>query len=278
MGEHLVHIALLDDPAAVDDGHAVADLANDRHLVRNDHHGDAQPAIDVLKQREYRLRGHRVERAGGLVAQKHLGIGGQRPGNGHALLLAAGQLRRIGVRLVGQPDDLQQLLDALVGLGLGHAGDLQRIADVARDGLLHQQVELLKDHAHALAHGAQVLLVHRQNVLSVDEDAALGRRVQAVDAADQRGLARAAHADDAVNIALAYGQTHVVQRRDGGSAASIYFLEVFYADHGIVRHSFHFLNRIEEPVLLIAEYYTMLVCYTYEQRGYFCANSAYTAF
>ena len=95
----------------------VADLFHHRHLVGDDHHGDAQPLVDVLDQLQDVLGGLGVQGGGGLVAQQDLGVGGQGPGDGDALLLAAGELGRVGVRLVGQADDLQQLLGPLVGLG-----------------------------------------------------------------------------------------------------------------------------------------------------------------
>ena len=51
-------------------------------------------------------------------------------------------------------------------------------------------------------------------VFAVDEYLAVGGRVQAVDAADERGLARAAHADDAVDLALFDLQTHAAEGHD----------------------------------------------------------------
>ena len=122
--------------AAVEYGHARADLANDGHFVGDDHHGDAQALVDVLEQGEDGLGGHGVEGAGGLVAQKHFRVAGQGAGDGHALLLAAGELSGIGVRLVLKADDLEKLHDSLVGLCLRNPGDLQRIAHVARHRLL----------------------------------------------------------------------------------------------------------------------------------------------
>ena len=50
----------------------------------------------------------RVERRCRLVEQHHLGPHGEGAGDRHALLLPAGKLRRIGVRLVGQMDARQQ--------------------------------------------------------------------------------------------------------------------------------------------------------------------------
>jgi hypothetical protein len=46
----------------------------------------------------------RVQRAGRFVEEHHLRLHGQGAGDGHALLLSAGKLRRISVRLVFQAD------------------------------------------------------------------------------------------------------------------------------------------------------------------------------
>ncbi|MNJ82323.1 hypothetical protein D3C77_816420 [compost metagenome] len=49
----------------------------------------------------------------------------QRPGNAHALLLPAGQLRRVHVVLFLQADQLQQFAHLALAFCLGHAGHLQ---------------------------------------------------------------------------------------------------------------------------------------------------------
>ena len=56
-----------------------------------------------------------VEGAGGLVEEHDLRVHAQGPDDGHTLLLAAGELLRIVVGLVLQPDAGQELH----GLGLG---------------------------------------------------------------------------------------------------------------------------------------------------------------
>ena len=50
-----------------------------------------------------------VERRGGLVEQHQLRLHRQRAGDRHALLLAARELRRVGVELVGEADAVEQL-------------------------------------------------------------------------------------------------------------------------------------------------------------------------
>ena len=51
----------------------------------------------------------RVERGERLVEQHHGRLDGQRPGQRHPLLLAAGQLVRVALAEAGQADRLQQL-------------------------------------------------------------------------------------------------------------------------------------------------------------------------
>jgi hypothetical protein len=50
-----------------------------------------------------------VEGRGGLVEEHDLGVHGQRPGDRHALLLAAGELRRVLGGLIFDADPLEQL-------------------------------------------------------------------------------------------------------------------------------------------------------------------------
>ena len=53
-----------------------------------------------------------VERARRLVEEHELGLHGEGARDRDALLLAAGELRGVGVRLVGEPDAVEQLAGA----------------------------------------------------------------------------------------------------------------------------------------------------------------------
>jgi hypothetical protein len=93
--------ALLADHALVHEHHLVGDPAGEAHLVGHHQHRHAlrgELAHDV-EDVAHELR---VEGAGGLVEQHHLRVHRQRPGDGHALLLAARELRGVGVGLLGQ--------------------------------------------------------------------------------------------------------------------------------------------------------------------------------
>ncbi len=110
----------------------------------------------------------------------------QRPGNAHALLLPAGQLRRVHVVLFLQTDQLQQFAHLALAFGLGHAGHLQGQFDVLPHGLGRHQVEVLEDHADAPTQGYQVVLVEGRDVHLVDQHPTLAGLLQAVDGAQQR--------------------------------------------------------------------------------------------
>ncbi len=95
--EDPVDRALLDHRPAVHHRHPVADGLHDLHLVGDHHERDPPLAVDVPQQVEDRRGGLQVERRGGLVAEQDGRVVGQRPGDAHPLLLAAGELRRVGV-------------------------------------------------------------------------------------------------------------------------------------------------------------------------------------
>jgi hypothetical protein len=96
-------------------------------------------------------RGFGVQRRSGLVAEQHLGVAGQRPGNAHALFLPTGNLCRIAIGQMIQAHQLQQRRHALVDLVLGNTGQLQRQGHVVIHGARRQQVEVLEHHADVAA-------------------------------------------------------------------------------------------------------------------------------
>src|SRR6185312_10459811 len=71
-------------------------------LVRHHHNGDSLLPVQALENGHDFDAGPRIERAGGLIRQYDLRIVDQRPRNGDALLLAAGELIRMVIRAVGQ--------------------------------------------------------------------------------------------------------------------------------------------------------------------------------
>ena len=105
--------ALFHDFAVVEDRNVIADLLHHAHLVCDDDDGDAKLFVDVADQLEDLARRLGVERARGLVAEQNFGVRGEGAGDGHALLLSAGELRGIGLGLILEPHDVEEFQSSL---------------------------------------------------------------------------------------------------------------------------------------------------------------------
>ena len=199
--EELLRLILLYDIAAVHEQHARCNLAGKAHLVGNNDHGHA--VVGQLLHDFKHLTDHfRVKRRGRLVEQHHIRIHCQRTRDGDTLLLTAGKLRRIAVRLVRQTDTRKQLERTLVRLFIGHDLELDRCQlDILAHGQVREQVELLEHHAHTAAHQIDVRVLGG-NVLSLEDNLAAGRLLEQVQAAQKGRLARAGRADDYDLLAL----------------------------------------------------------------------------
>ena len=81
--------------------------AGDLVLV-GDHHDGAAGRGQRVEQVQHVLGAVAVQGAGGLVGQQQHRLGGDRPGDGHPLLLAAGQLGRRVAQPVAETDQLQR--------------------------------------------------------------------------------------------------------------------------------------------------------------------------
>ena len=115
-----------------------------------------------------------AERAEGLVQQQqHLRLDRERPGQGHALALAARELVRVAVLEALQVDERDQLLDALADLARP-LDATQPVRDVVVDRHVLEGGVVLEDEADVA-----VLHADAGVVLTMDHDAALvGARVR----------------------------------------------------------------------------------------------------
>ena len=171
----------------------------DREVVADHQVGEAALGAQAREQVQH-LGLHRgVERRGRLVEQQDLGLEHQRPGDGDALALAAGEL--VGVA------EAEARVEADVGQRLQHAGvaaadavDRERLGERRVDGALGVQraVGVLEHHLHPAGEGAVAPARHR---LAADADLAAGDRREAADRAQDRRLAGAGLADEAEGLA-----------------------------------------------------------------------------
>ena len=77
-------------------------------MRHHDHDGVLTP-VKIEQKRCDSVRGGAVEVAGGLVAQQEPRGPNERPRDGDALAFAAGQLARLMVDAIGQPDGFDQI-------------------------------------------------------------------------------------------------------------------------------------------------------------------------
>ena len=134
-----------------------AAFAREAHLVRDDDHRHAV-AGELLHHLEHLADHLRVERARRLVEEHQRRLHGQRARDRDALLLAAGELARVDVALVGEPDPREQP-SAARRLRLRQSAHAdRRLDDVLERGHVREEVEALEDEADLLALAGDVLL------------------------------------------------------------------------------------------------------------------------
>ena len=148
-----------------------------------------------------------VERAERLVEQQDRGPRHQRPGERHALALAAAQLMDAAAVFVAEADQLQGLDRPIAALVLRQAAHLQAVLDVLADRHMGKQGVVLEDRGAVAVRGR-----HGQHVAAGDpQRLGLARLLQARDDAQQRGLARAALPEDGQELALAGDDRDLVE-------------------------------------------------------------------
>ena len=162
--------------------------------------------------------GDRVQGGGGLVQNKDGRIFQENAGNGHPLLLAAGEhgapLAHLGLEAVGHVQDVVVDLRPLGGLhDLGLGGVRPAVADVVVDGAGKEKDILLDDPDI----GPQGVLGEGAHVLSVHQHPAPGDIVEPGDELAQGGLAAAGGAHHRHSLAGPDVEGDVLQhRRIGG--------------------------------------------------------------
>ena len=196
----LLDLALAHDRDAVAHGERL-------FLVMGDEdEGDAGAPLQVLQFAAHLLAKLQVEGGQGLVQQQHVGMVGERPGERHALLLAA---RKLGRPAPAQPrhlDQRQHLLDDALHLLLGAAAHFQPEGDVLGDRHMGKQ-------GVALEHGVDGALIGRQMLdrLAFEENFAGRRLLEAGDEAQKCRLAAARGAEKGEEFVLLDGDGNFVQ-------------------------------------------------------------------
>lgn len=166
----------------------------------NQHDCQIELAVNVEQKLQDRFGRLRVESRCRFVAQQNFRIGGECPGNAYPLLLPAGQLGRIGVCLVRQTDEAQQVFYLALDNVLWHSVHPQYFRHVVKDVVGGKQIEVLKNNADLFARLAQLFFLQLKQILPVDDYGAARRLFQQVDRAEQGTFPRSAKADHAVDL------------------------------------------------------------------------------
>ena len=219
--EHILDRTGLDRFARIHHRDAVAGLEDQPEIVRHEDHRRAEFLAEPLDQLDDAGLDGNVERRRRLVEQEQRRLRQQRHGDHDALLLAAGELVRIGAHHalgIRQADGAHGLQRALVGLLLRHLVVQDRhfhqlLADL--HGRVQAGHRLLVDHGDLIAaDGAELLRRQFAHVLAFELDAAADDLPDigevAHDAERHGRLAAAGFADDAHRLARQHraGKVH----------------------------------------------------------------------
>ncbi len=110
----------LDHLAQVHNGNTIGDVLHDREVVSNEEICGTELVLKFLKQVQDLCLDGNIQSGNRLVADNQLGLQRKCAGNADALALAARELVRIAVDVLGvQTDDVEQLADTLDTLFLG---------------------------------------------------------------------------------------------------------------------------------------------------------------
>ena len=212
MAEDLAGFPHFDQFAHQKEGAPIADTRSLLHIVGHDHHR-VVPAQRIHQLLHFH-GGSRVQRAGGLVHQKHIGVHSQCPGNAKALLLAArkaqGAFFQAILHFVPQGCAAQASFHDLIQLGLGMAAvQPGAIGDIVVNA--HgKRICLLKHHANVAPQSGDIQL-GVQNILAAVQclagDAHAGHQIlHTIEGFQKSGFSAAGRADQGRD--LLFGNLH----------------------------------------------------------------------
>ena len=114
----------------IEDRDLTAYLLNHAHLMRDNDNGNSGFPVYLADKFEYRMGSLWIKRTCRLVAQEHLRVCCKCACDRDTLLLTAGKLSGIRIRLIRKPYRFKQLRRTGTSLFLRHARKLKRKADI----------------------------------------------------------------------------------------------------------------------------------------------------
>ena len=221
--EQLALGAVLDDAARVHHAHAVGDVGDDAHVVRDEDDRGAEIALQPAQQREDLRLDRDVERSRRLVGDQQIGVARERHGDHRALPHAARELVRVVVGAhggAGDADGVEQFDRTLVRLRLRHG--LVRphlLGDLPADAIdrVERRHRVLEDHRDLRSpHAPHLVGRELEEIAPLVDHLARRDRVRVADQTHDRhrghALARAGLADDAEHLTGRDGERDAVDR------------------------------------------------------------------
>ena len=206
------------------------------HIDKGDLHG----LLDALEFVLHILAQLQVQGAQGLVQQQDLGPVHQGPGDGHPLLLAAGQGGDVPLFKAPQVHDLQHLHDPVVDLFLGQLhlfalgvrlGDAQAKGDVLIHVEVGEQGVFLKDRIDGPLVGRDRIHPH-----AVEQHIARGGRLKTTDDAQGGGLAASTGAKQREEFLIIDIQVDVIKH------------DLVVESHGTVVQADQLFGHVSSPI------------------------------
>ena len=177
-------------------------------VVGDKDEGDARLLLDLFQFHLHVLAQLQVQGPQGLVQQQDLGAGHQGPGDGHPLLLAAGQAGDSAVFKTAQGHQREHLVDLGLNLPLGHLLLPKGEGHVFKDVQMGEEGILLKNSVDVPFVGGHVV-----DFLAQKEDIALIRGLKAADEPEHGGLSAARGAQQGDKLVVIDVQVDVLEHR-----------------------------------------------------------------
>src|SRR5882724_1175152 len=197
-------------PPALHHHHAVGQDERLRLIVGHEDHRGTEPLLKPLELHPHLVAQERVEVRERLVEQQHARLGDERPGEGHPLLLAAGELARVSGPERAEPHQLQHALYARTQLGLPHPAPAEAEGDVLEHGHVREERVRLEDQAEVPPMDG-----HPRDVLPREDDLAAVGLDEPGDHPEQRALAAARGPEEGEKLAGGGVEGYLVDRDDG---------------------------------------------------------------
>jgi hypothetical protein len=219
-------VGLLELPPAHDH-----DPVGDRHrfllVVGDEEDGDLQLHLDALQLLAHLYADLRVERGERLVHQQYLGLEDQGPGDGHALLLAAGELARVLLLVAVQREEGEEFRDLFLDGPVRDLAEPQPEGEVLEHGHVRPEVVALEHHGRRPLLGRQL-----RDVLPAQDHLPPVRVQESAHGAEDGGLAAARRPQEGDELGLGHLEVDVADP----FPVAVQFRESHQLQLRIVRH------------------------------------------